>query len=72
MTIEKIKEKLLYYKDSPLKFRYNGSRNQVEEFTGTIVAVYKAVFVVKPSDSNILKSFSYADVLVGTLHITAI
>ena len=48
-------------------FRYNGSRNQIEEFSGKITACYKFVFIIDTGD--IVKSFSYSDVLIGALDI---
>ena len=48
-------------------FRYNGSRNQIEEFSGTITCCYKFVFTIDTGD--LIRSFSYSDVLIGVLDI---
>lgn len=65
--ISKVKEKVLSFKDKKIKFRYNGSRNQIEEFEGVIVNCYNYVFVIELD--NMTKSFSYSDVLIGTLEV---
>ncbi len=65
--INKVKDKLKLYKDKKLFFRYNGSRNQIEEFTGYIDSLYSNVFTIKVCDSDRIKSFSYNDVLIHKL-----
>lgn len=65
--ISKIKEKVLSYKGKNINFKYNGSRNQIEEFSGVIENCYAAVFTINIGDR--IKSFSYSDVLIGTLEI---
>lgn len=67
MNIDKIKDKVATYKGQTLKFRFNGSRNQIEEFSGIIVETYNSVFTIMTSDSNFLKSFTYSDVLMKKL-----
>ena len=68
MTIEKIKNIVNENKNKVVDFKYNGSRNQTEEFSGTIENVYKAIFTIK-INNDIIKSFSYTDVLIGNLEI---
>ena len=70
MILERIRNSLANKKDMSLHFVYNGSRNQVEEFDGVIEEVYKYVFTIKQDDSEIIKSFSYSDVLIGALIIS--
>lgn len=66
--IEKIKEQVDSNKGKTLSFRFNGARNQVEEFDGEIVHTYPGVFLVQVCDENgSIKSFSYTDIL--TLHL---
>jgi len=65
--ISKVKENVLSFKDKKIKFRYNGSRNQIEEFEGKIINCYNFVFVIELE--NMTRSFSYTDVLIGTLEI---
>ena len=68
--IENIRNKLLLKKGESLNFKYNGSRNQIEEFTGVITEMYDYVFTIKLNNSNNkIKSFSYSDVLTNTLEI---
>ena len=65
--IKKIKNDIIALKDTKIKFRYNGSRNQIEEFEGVITNCYNYVFVIK--SGNINKSFSYSDILIGNLDV---
>ena len=65
--IEKIRNDMLQLRDKKIKFRYNGSRNQIEEFEGIIVNCYNYVFVIDLG--YIKKSFSYSDVLIGNLDV---
>ena len=45
--INKIREDLISKKGKVLKFRHNGSRNQIEEFKGIITETYNYVFTIK-------------------------
>lgn len=65
--IEKVKEKIENLRGETIKFRYNGSRNQVDEFEGKIVNCYKCLFLIK--GSNFTKTFTYSDVLTGVLEV---
>ncbi len=68
--INKIREDLINKKGQLLKFRHNGSRNQIEEFKGIIVETYNSVFTIKTIDKNEeIKSFTYSDVLIDNLEI---
>jgi len=67
MNIEKVKDKVSRYKGQTLNFRFNGSRNQIEEFSGVIVETYDYIFTIMIEESNFLKSFSYSDVLMKKL-----
>ena len=67
---EKIRERIEKDKGKKLKFKYNGARNQIEEFDGYIKDAYSSVFTIKMSNGNqFLKTFSYNDVLTETLEI---
>ena len=70
MNIEKVKDKIDSYKGQTLQFRFNGSRNQIEEFSATVIATYPSIFTVKVLDSSLVKSFSYSDVLIRKLVVT--
>lgn len=65
--IEKVREKVCDLKGKKIRFRYNGSRNQIEEFEGVIVACYNYVFVIDTDKVN--RSFSYSDVFIGVLEL---
>lgn len=68
--INKIKLKIEKYKGKKLNFKFNGSRNQIEEFTGIIDKTYNYIFTIKLiNDGNIIKCFSYSDVLTESLEI---
>lgn len=67
MNIELVKDKLNNYKGKTLNFRFNGSRNQIEEFSGKIVETYDSIFTIMVEEKNFLKSFSYSDVLIKKL-----
>lgn len=70
MNIEKIKNNLENNKGKTLNFKFNGSRNQIETFSGTIENTYNYVFLVKvDNDSEQIRSFSYSDVLTESLEI---
>ena len=70
MNIEKVRNKINSYKGQTLQFRFNGSRNQIEEFSATIIGTYPSIFTVKLEDSSLVKSFSYSDVLIRKLVVT--
>ncbi len=69
MNIADIKSYVLKYKGKNVKFKFNGSRNQTEEFDGRIIGVYKNIFIIESVTDNRIKSFSYSDVLVNNLEI---
>jgi len=64
--IDKVRKSIYLKRGIVCKFRYNGARNQIEEFDGYINGVYNYVFTIK-TINNITKSFSYNDVLIGNL-----
>lgn len=70
MNINKIKLELEKNKGKELEFRFNGSRNQVEEFKGIIENTYNYVFTIKLSNElSQRRSFSYSDILTESLEI---
>ena len=66
--INKIRDRINNIKNINTKFRFNGARNQIEEFEGIIEGVYNYIFTIK-TKKNEIKSFSYSDVLIGNLEI---
>lgn len=69
MNKQRMIEEIEKYRGKLVRFKYNGSRNQIEEFYGTIEYTYNSIFTIKLKDSNSLKSFSYNDVINKTLQI---
>ena len=70
MNIEKIKSNVEDIKGKKRIFRFNGSRNQIEQFSGTVENVYNYIFLVKIDNENeSLRSFSYTDILTDSLEI---
>ena len=67
MNKSKVKENIETYKGKTIHFRYNGARNQIEEFDGIIENTYNAIFTIKLEDSNSIKSFTYNDVINESL-----
>ncbi len=68
--INKIKKDIENKKGKVLKFRFNGARNQIEEFEGIIVEAYNYIFTIKTVDEKEeLKSFTYSDILINNLEI---
>ena len=68
--IGKIKSEVESKKGKILKFRHNGTRNQIEEFKGIITDTYNYIFTIKIlSDKEEIKSFTYSDVLIDNLEI---
>lgn len=65
--IEKIKQDLKQYKGKRIKFKYKGSRNQVEVFEGKITKCYKSLFLIE--GDNFSKTFTYSDILTKILEI---
>lgn len=69
MSIGKIKKLVFDNLNKEVNFRVNGSRNQVEEFSGQIISVYPVIFTVKCLDKDMIRSFSYTDILIGDLEL---
>jgi uncharacterized protein Veg len=68
--ISKIKEKLENEMGKELHFKYNGARNQIEEFNGYIENTYNYIFTIKTiGDNESIKSFTYSDILTLNLEI---
>lgn len=65
--IDKVRNDMFALKNKKIKFRFNGSRNQIEEFEGVITNCYNYVFIIDLG--NMKRSFSYSDVLIGVLDV---
>lgn len=66
--IGKIKDNLKQIQGKNLHFKFNGARNQIEEFNGSIENMYNFIFTIKTEDNKI-KSFTYSDILIENLEI---
>ncbi len=70
MNISKIKENLEKNKGKIIHFKYNGARNQIEEFDGVIENTYNAIFTIRLEEqNNKIKSFTYSDILTEILEL---
>ena len=68
MTIDMIKEKLNNHLGSKITIKYNLGRNKYEKYDVTLKELYNHVFLVE-LDNEIIKSFSYSDVISKTIKI---
>ena len=62
-----VKEKIKSIKGQKIHFKYNGSRNQIEEFDGIIDNTYNSVFIIRLTENQSIKSFSYNDIINESL-----
>jgi len=69
MNINIVKKTINNIKGQQLKFKYNGSRKQTEVFSGTIEDTYDSIFIVRLSEDDRIRTFTYADVLTDSLEI---
>ena len=70
MNIDIMREKIKEKQGEVLHFKFNGSRNQVEEFKVEIIKTYPAIFLIRLEDNtNKIKSFSYSDLVTESLEI---
>lgn len=70
MNISKIRESLEKSKGKIIHFKYNGARNQIEEFNGVIENTYNAIFTIRLEEqNNKIKSFTYSDILTEILEL---
>lgn len=65
MMINKIRAKITQSVGEKHLFRFNGSRNQIEEFEGVIKNAYPMIFIIDVN--GVTRSFSYSDVLLNHL-----
>ena len=70
MNKELLRIKMAEKKGNNYNFIFNGSRNQVEKFSGTIIDTYPSVFLVETIEENPrIRSFSYNDIITSSLEI---
>lgn len=68
MMLDKIKNCIEESVGKEHFFRFNGSRNQIEEFKGIINGTYSAIFTITVENFGV-RSFSYSDILTKNLEI---
>ncbi len=68
MNKDIVREKLERIKGKNNHFRFNGSRNRIEEFDGVVTCTYPAIFIIKDDELK-LRAFSYNDVITSSLEI---
>ena len=66
--LDKIRNLVIQNQGIDHTFRFNGIRNQNEEFMGKIVGIYPAIFTIE-LENKVIKSFSYSDLLINNLEI---
>ena len=71
MNKDALREKIQQKEGNDYFFVFNGSRNQVEKFSGTIIETYPSVFLVETREENPrIKSFSYNPILRNRINLT--
>jgi uncharacterized protein Veg len=67
MTISKVKKELLEHLGEVVSIKYNLGRNKYEEYNAIVKELYDYVFLVECD--NVIKSFSYIDVITKVIRI---
>ena len=67
MTISKVKKELLEHIGDVVSIKYSLGRNKYEEYEAIIKELYDYVFLVECD--NVVKSFSYIDVITKVIKI---
>ena len=67
MTISKVKKELLEHLGDVVSIKYSLGRNKYEEYEAIIKELYDYVFLVECD--NVVKSFSYIDIITKTIKI---
>ena len=68
-SVIEVKEKLEQVKNQDVTLEYNLGRNKYEKYRVRIKELYSNIFTVTLVDSDIIKSFSYNDVITSLIHI---
>lgn len=68
-SVVEVKEKLKRVKNQDVTLEYNLGRNKYEKYRVRIKELYSNIFTVTLVDSDIIKSFSYNDVITSLIHI---
>ena len=67
MTISSVKKEMLQHLGDQVSIKYNLGRNKYEEYEAKIKELYDYVFLVECD--NLIKSFSYIDVITKVIRI---
>jgi uncharacterized protein Veg len=65
--ISKVKKELLNHIGDVVSIKYNLGRNKYEEYEAVVKELYDYVFLVECD--NVIKSFSYIDVITRVIRI---
>lgn len=68
MNLDSVKKYIYEQKGISHVFLYKGTRNQTEEFLGTIIKCFPSIFIII-TNNNVIKSFSYNDFIIKNLKI---
>lgn len=69
MTINSVKSKLYDHKGELVTIKCNLGRNKYEKYNAKIRELYNNIFTVEIEKYNIIKSFSYSDILTKVIKI---
>ena len=69
ISVEKVKKNLNDLKGKTIRIKYNLGRNKYESYNVVIKELYDYVFTVLITDLELVKSFSYADVISKLIKI---
>ena len=67
MTISKVKKELLEHLGDVVSIKYSLGRNKYEKYEAIVKELYDYVFLVECD--NVVKSFSYIDVITKVIKI---
>ena len=67
MTISSVKREMLEHLGDQVSIKYSLGRNKYEEYEAIIKELYDYVFLVECD--NVIKSFSYIDVITKVIRI---
>ena len=69
INVAKVKENLNSLRGKTIRIKYNLGRNKFESYDVVIKDLYDYIFTVSITSSELVKSFSYADVISKLIKI---